>query len=46
MGEEHVLYPYLTVVIHFTDLNLYSAFWNILAANKNDIFLPMANLQI
>lgn len=46
MGEEYVLFPYLPVVIYFTDLSLYSLFWNIAAANKNSIFLLMANLLI
>lgn len=44
MGEEYVLFPYLPVVIYFTDLTLYSIFWNTVAANKNSIFLPTANL--
>lgn len=44
MGEEYVLFPYLPVVIYFTDLTLYSIFWNTMPANKNSIFLPTANL--
>lgn len=46
IGEENVLFPYSPVVVYFTDLSLYSIFWNIVAANKNYIFLPMANLLI
>lgn len=46
MGEENVLFPNLPAEIYFTNLSLSSIFWNIVAANKNHIFLPMANGEI
>jgi len=44
MLKENILFPYLLTVIYFTELSLYSVFWNSIAANTNSICLPLADL--